>query len=63
MLISHLLFVEIYSRLTSASIAGLWQGAALSLFAAVLLRLMPRVCASVKGGAKPSQCGGVKVGQ
>ncbi len=48
MLISHLLFVEIYSRLTSASIAGLWQGAALSLFAAVLLRLMPRVCASLR---------------
>jgi len=40
--IPHAMIVELYSRLTAACIAGLWQGASLGLMAAALMRLMPR---------------------
>jgi hypothetical protein len=44
----HAMIVELYSHLTAACIAGLWQGAALGLIAAALMRLMPRASASLR---------------
>lgn len=46
--IPHAMIVELYSRLTAACIAGLWQGASLGLMAAALMRLMPRASASLR---------------
>jgi hypothetical protein len=48
--IPHATVVELYSQLSMASIAGLWQGAVLALMGAALMRLMPRASASLRYG-------------
>lgn len=46
--IPHAIAVDLYSRLTAACIAGLWEGAALAMMAAALMRLTSRAPARLR---------------